>query len=240
MTSAAAGRNADFGPEDYDAVEQAVMQTPRGRWFLSERDKRRQAGETQRILDALKKLESALAALPVTAPVPNGTDVLRALAAQRAAADPAPPKGVSTTELTSAPAESAAQALSMKNLKYFKLDEAVFTPAQPTVPKLAAVEPAGPADPPKPAASAKLEEPVAKGARLIVNHIAPASDATPAAAVPEPPPQPSGQVVASDETPPALPGAEPTNKRRIVIIRRAAAEPMEVPLQAEISAGPPP
>jgi len=236
MTSAAAGRSAEFRPEDYDAVEQAVMQTPRGRWFLSERDKRCQAGETQRVLDALKKLEGALAALPVPAAVPGGADVLRALAAQRAAADSRSPKTVSMTELTPASAESVAQAPSMKSLKYFKQDEAIFTPAQPAALKLTAVEFAKPAEPPEAAASAKSEEPVAKGARLIVNRITPADVQPAAAATALEPPSPSIDPAAAGETPP-IPA---TDKRRIVIIRRAATEPMDVPLQAEMCASPSP
>lgn len=208
MSSAVTGRTDEFGPRDYDAIERAVMETPRGRWFLSERDKRRLTSETQRILDALKKLEAVMA--PVPAPF-SGTEVLRALAAH----DHDTAKPLSATELTSASAEAVAQALSMKNMKYFKKDEAVFTPAELAASKLAVVETAkpAPAPPPKPA------EAVALGARLVVNRIAPAA-AEPAVAV---------AVEAELAT-------DPAGKRRIVIIRRAAAEPIDVPLQSELAA----
>ncbi|MGQ0486233.1 MAG: hypothetical protein ACT4SY_12880 [Hyphomicrobiales bacterium] len=169
MTNAIAGRSLDFGSGDYDAIERAVMETPRGRWFLAQRDQRQRMGETQRILDALKKLEGVLAAIPAHPPPADGGEA------------PAPALAAAAT---------AAQALSMKNLKYFKQDEAVFAPAAPAAPKLAAVETAKPAEP---------EIPLA-----------------PMPATPE-----SG------------------DKRRIVIIRRAATEPMDVPPQAELAASPP-
>lgn len=228
MTTAVKGRNADFGPEDYDAIERAVMETPRGRWFLAERDKRRQTSETQRILDALKKLEGALASAPPPAAPVNGTDVLKAIAAQRAVQERhAPveatrqPAAAAGTELTSASAETFAQSLSMKSMKYFKQDEAIFTPAEPTAPKLAVVETETPAQKPKAMLPPKSEDTVAKGARLIVNRIAPV-DSQPAAAATAP------------ETLSAP--AESADKRRIVIIRRSVAEPLEVPLQAEPAA----
>ena len=243
MTSAVKGRSADFGPEDYDAIERAVMETPRGRWFLAERDKRLRTVETQRILDALKKLEGVLAAVPPpTAPV-NGTEVLKAIAVQRAIQERhAPvdatkqPASIAIAELTSASAETVAQTLSMKNMKYFKQDEAIFTPAEPAAPKLAVVETETPAQKPKAMLSPKPEDAVAKGARLIVNRIAPA-DAQPAAVatVPETPSVPADHASAV-ESPPATAAAESVDKRRIVIIRRTAAELMEVPLQADLSA----
>ncbi|WP_038034692.1 hypothetical protein [Thermopetrobacter sp. TC1] len=46
--------------EDYEAIEQAVMETPRGRWFLAEFLRRHQAEETRRLLSALKRLERAM------------------------------------------------------------------------------------------------------------------------------------------------------------------------------------
>ena len=45
---------------DYEAIEAAVMETPRGRWFLSEFLRRHQAKETTRLLDAIARLERAL------------------------------------------------------------------------------------------------------------------------------------------------------------------------------------
>ena len=244
MSNAVTGRSHEFGPQDYDAIERAVMETPRGRWFLSERDKRRLTAETQRILDALKKLEGALASAPPPAAPVNGTDVLKAIAAQRAVLErhaPADatkqPAAAAGTELTSASAETFAQSLSMKNMNYFKQDEAIFTPAEPAAPKLAVVETETPAQKPKAMLPPKPEDAVAKGARLFVNRIALVDSQPAVATAPEIPAAPANHAAAV-ETPPATAAAESADKRRIVIIRRTAAETMEVPLQAELSASP--
>lgn len=74
-----------FGDETYDDVERAVMETPRGRWFLGEFARRIRAGETDTILAALARIERSVAgaqplmpadavaapisALPVLAPI---------------------------------------------------------------------------------------------------------------------------------------------------------------------------
>lgn len=46
---------------DYGAIEQAVMETARGRWFLAEYAKRNRHSDTVAVLDAIGKLESAVA-----------------------------------------------------------------------------------------------------------------------------------------------------------------------------------
>lgn len=43
--------------EDYDAIENAVMETARGRWFLAEYARRHRAADTTMLLDAIKRLE---------------------------------------------------------------------------------------------------------------------------------------------------------------------------------------
>lgn len=43
---------------DYRAIEEAVLSTARGRWFLTEYARRIRAAETDRILDAIEKLAS--------------------------------------------------------------------------------------------------------------------------------------------------------------------------------------
>ncbi len=48
--------------EDYEAIEAAVMETARGRWFLAEYLRRHQAIETRVLLEAIRKLENALGA----------------------------------------------------------------------------------------------------------------------------------------------------------------------------------
>ncbi len=46
--------------ESFESLEQAVMETPRGRWFLEEYAKRRRSAESLAILDILRKLETNL------------------------------------------------------------------------------------------------------------------------------------------------------------------------------------
>lgn len=52
---------------DYGAIEQAVMETARGRWFLAEYARRNRHADTVTVLDAIGRLESAVA-VPRTSP----------------------------------------------------------------------------------------------------------------------------------------------------------------------------
>jgi len=47
--------------ESFESLEAAVMETPRGRWFLEEYARRQRSAETLAILDILKKLENSIA-----------------------------------------------------------------------------------------------------------------------------------------------------------------------------------
>lgn len=47
-------------PEDYEEIEAAVMETARGRWFLSEYARRLRAAEIDRLLAAVARLERRL------------------------------------------------------------------------------------------------------------------------------------------------------------------------------------
>lgn len=46
--------------DDYEAIEAAVMETVRGRWFLSEYARRSRAGEMRQLLDAVGRLEQVV------------------------------------------------------------------------------------------------------------------------------------------------------------------------------------
>lgn len=46
---------------DYDAIERAVAETERGRWFLAEYARRNRLAETEMLLHAIARLEQALA-----------------------------------------------------------------------------------------------------------------------------------------------------------------------------------
>ena len=46
--------------EDYEAIEAAVMETARGRWFLTEYARRNRSSDTRTVLDAIGRLENAM------------------------------------------------------------------------------------------------------------------------------------------------------------------------------------
>src|SRR5271169_5982360 len=46
---------------DFDAIEAAVMETERGRWFLDEFARRRRAEDTARVLASIDRLEARMA-----------------------------------------------------------------------------------------------------------------------------------------------------------------------------------
>lgn len=54
-----------FPPGQYEALESAVMESARGRWFLAEYAKRNRAADTMMLLDALKKLENVASTNPI-------------------------------------------------------------------------------------------------------------------------------------------------------------------------------
>ncbi len=49
-----------YGESDYRAIEDALMGSDYGRWFLGEYLSRNRSGETERLLDALDRLEASL------------------------------------------------------------------------------------------------------------------------------------------------------------------------------------
>lgn len=67
----------DFPREQYEALESAVMESARGRWFLAEYARRHRAADTMMLLDALRKLENAAAA--TSRPSPDIVDLATAI-----------------------------------------------------------------------------------------------------------------------------------------------------------------
>jgi hypothetical protein len=57
-----AARPAQPSEADYDAIKEAFMETSRGRWFLGEYAKRNRNADTSMVLDAVARIEDALAA----------------------------------------------------------------------------------------------------------------------------------------------------------------------------------
>ncbi len=79
--------------EDYEAIEAAVMETPRGRWFLSEYLRRNQARETRDLLAAMRKLERAVmpaqrSPLPLRPVLEHAASALAAIDAENPASLP--------------------------------------------------------------------------------------------------------------------------------------------------------
>lgn len=141
-------QTARWDGRHFDAIEAAVMETERGRWFLSEYRRRHRAADTQTILQAIRNLESKLksspakggrrGALVIKGKVPlrkggKGTEVANATAAlptdnrQSASGPPAP----ATFETLLAGSAKPVARLSPENLKYFDRDEDIFSAPPP-------------------------------------------------------------------------------------------------------------
>jgi hypothetical protein len=70
----------DVRQEDYEAIEQAVLESARGRWFLAEFARRNRAADTRLVLEAMGRLEKVVVnRLPVAAdPQPVALDLDKA------------------------------------------------------------------------------------------------------------------------------------------------------------------
>jgi len=92
-----------FSPGDYEAIEAAVMETSRGRWFLREYARRNRNADTETVLAAVARLEKRLAdektARTMDQIRANLLDMVDAIEDTKAdmapdpAEDPAPPAG---------------------------------------------------------------------------------------------------------------------------------------------------
>jgi hypothetical protein len=83
--------------QDYDAIREAFMETSRGRWFLGEYAKRNRNADTTMVLDAVTRIEQAMAAQKQE-PARNDDELHAALAAIRGAVEEA--AGKASTALT--------------------------------------------------------------------------------------------------------------------------------------------
>ena len=132
---------ARLDPDDFDAIREAVMETPRGRWFLDEFSTRLRRSETSSLQDSMRRLETAIAA--------NHDEVMSRLASalrveqeddEPAALQP-PPRPEAETRLTA------------RHMRYFRADEDVFEPAPEAtiaaVPRLLDMLPPEPEAPPR-------------------------------------------------------------------------------------------
>lgn len=159
--------SGQFG--NYDEIEQAVMETPRGRWFLNEYARRQRAQDLSGILKAMERLERALDVRPAPAADQVSSRITKAIGTIEDARQASPPP---------LPAEN----LEARQLKYFKKDEEIFAPAPPARPVAV------------PSAAA---EPEPRGAKLVIRHADPASE--PAARPQPAPAETAAQSAASAE-----------------------------------------
>lgn len=82
MLSNGADAGVEGAAESYDAIERAVKESKRGRWFLAEHARRLQSGETSSVLDALKRLEAAVGEFSQPHHTPEAAGQLQATARQ--------------------------------------------------------------------------------------------------------------------------------------------------------------
>jgi hypothetical protein len=135
----------ELGSEDFEAIREAVMETPRGRWFLDQYAARLRTAETQGLTAGMKRLETALSA--------NHDALMSRLASalDRGAA---------------APQSAPLPELGPRHMKYYRNDEDIFEPGPQAqiaaVPDLALL-------PPEPAPLAEDETP-AKQRIVIIRH----------------------------------------------------------------------
>lgn len=102
-------RHLDEG--DYRAIEDAVMETERGRWFLAEYARRNRSSETASILEALTKLEQIAGPLDGA---PGSSDQVQRVLAMLGELRTAPWQGVSQRDARAAhlrPAQLAESAV---------------------------------------------------------------------------------------------------------------------------------
>ena len=73
--------NFDISDDDFERIEDAVMETARGRWFLREFARRQRASETRTLLDAIHRIERVVSgsspALATSLAAEHHTDGLR-------------------------------------------------------------------------------------------------------------------------------------------------------------------
>lgn len=214
---------------DYESIENAVMETARGRWFLSEHKKRHGGTDTPTLLDAIGRLEKVISSISKDFPPQQTTDQDSIIPATIAAP--------LATSIASAPeAASETPSLSQENLQFFSNDEDLFADDTSTLPPTA-IE----IDSPAPEA-----EPVTSQAT--------ASEVSPEiSAEPENPPrdrfkifktspsESTGEVAKSDtqEATAEIPDPvmQPTDEEqeRIVVIRNTASDDIDIPLSDDFS-----
>ena len=200
---------------DYETIENAVMETARGRWFLSEYKKRHSSEDTgtPALLDAINRLEKVITSISRDFPPKQEKKKIivgRPVAAKKSASKPA-----QTTKTTALQSEPVAK----NSLKFFAKDEDMF--ANDTI-----------------ASDAPAKTDKAAGQRFKVFKSSPQEnnkDQSKKADTPQTP-QPQIAAPAANSKVPDL-AMQPTaeEKDRIVVIRSAANTDIDIPLADELS-----
>lgn len=204
--------------EDYEAIEAAVMETARGRWFLMEFARRNRNADTTVLLEAISRLENQMTSgrhAPTTPHQPvSSTTVVSSASAELFAVEPLPlPTAVALPALPEPPElawvdEPEIDMDRPVQPDIFHLDDDLILPTE----AFAAPAPARPAAPPPPRPAAALPPP--------------------APAIPASPPRPALPEPAKSELKPATPGL-----RAPTISESRPAEPK--PVEPKLEASPP-
>ena len=249
------GQNLGF-PESIDEIVAAVKETPRGRWFLEAYTSKVQSGGTASILEAITKLENNLQSMSGNvadkALLQKARDHITKARAEISGGETSPCTLSTEGQLFAKLAELSRKAFTentndqpgiVKNVEqalrlvadldqelggnpivqdivapkpapqYFKQDEEIFEPAPQPAP-IKVVKPAPPIDN------------TPRGAKLVVKHIAQAPTETKPTDVADQI-KTFGDVFEAPAAAVEMADPEPS---RIIIIRRKADEPLEVPL----------
>ena len=203
------GRGSRLPAENFESIEEAVRESPRGRWFLAEYAARLRDRETKAIADQVKSLETAVIA---------NHDAIMARLAVALGQPPAPaPQSISAPPTELAP----------RHMKFFKRDEEIFEAAPQA--EIAVVK-SVPVPEEKRGAKLTIRRSGETAAK-------PAEDSEPAAVqeaeaaiAPSVADEAAPAPVAGQQA-----GAEEHPKRRIVIIRHKPGESVDVPLHDELA-----
>ncbi len=110
---------------DYESIENAVMETARGRWFLAEHKKRHGGTDTPAILDAIARLEKVISSMNTGM---NTGEPVQATSPGEVEKPSIPPFVPAVVDIPGAlePSKSEPASLSGENLKFFSNDEDLF------------------------------------------------------------------------------------------------------------------
>ena len=106
---------------DYESIENAVMETARGRWFLAEYKKRHAAPasvDTRVLLDAIARLEKVITSMNTSRPADNSSGTDKHTTGS--------PTAQNNSSVAPAPMPTD---LKPQNMQYFKRDEDLFEAA---------------------------------------------------------------------------------------------------------------